>query len=440
MSGPQAILAVLFSVASLFPSPLPAAQAKLTEQLPDPLTLEYALSLADEATPDMQQLQAQIMAAEAGVLDAEALTGVNAYLEARAQWVEPSEVAKDQGNEDHRLGLITNKTLYDFGRSRAAENASQHNLSAQKLQFADARSQRRLRIMQAYFAVVLADLQFYRYNEEMAVVFIDLDRTRDRRELGQASDLDVLKKEADYQRIRYLRYQSENEQRRTRAKLAQVLNRPGSLPSNLAMPELKNLKRKLAEVEQYQHAAMEHNLAVRAQRLQVAAAEASVERARATDSPQLKGLLEAYAYERKLGSSDKWRAGLVLEVPLWTGGIKDANTAKAQADVYRSRANLTATERDLEQAVLETWLDIQALQVRLQEMQAVANYRELYLDRSRALYEMEVKADIGDAMVRVSEAERNLREIQFDISLAWARLEALVGQKLDLIVPPQPTE
>lgn len=73
-------------------------------------------------------------------------------------------------------------------------------------------------------------------------------------------------------------------------------------------------------------------------------------------------------------------------------------------------------------------------------MQTAADYRELYLDRSRALYEMEVKADLGDAMVRVSEAERNLRKIQFDITLGWARLETLVGQDLNLIRQSKKTD
>ena len=408
------------------------------EPLPEPLTLEYALSLLNEMTPDMQRQQADVMAAEAGLKDAQSLSGFNAYLEARARWVDPADIASDQSNEDHRLGLVAKKTLYDFGRSSSAENAASYTLSARQLQFADARRQRRLQIMQAYFAVVLADLQFYRYNEEMAVVYISLDRTRDRRELGQASDLDVLEKEVENQRIRHLRYQSENEQRRTRAKLAQVLNRPGQLPSTVAIPELKQLKQKLAEVEAYQATALENNSLVQGMRMQLAAAEQTVLQARSSNNPRLNAQVEAYSYERELGSSDKWRAGVTLEVPLWTGGSSDAKIAKARAGLHHDRARLRELEISINQAVLETWLELDALRIRLQEMETAADYRELYLDRSRALYEMEVKADLGDAMVKVSEAERNLRKIQFDISLAWARLEVLVGQDLSLIKQNKP--
>lgn len=422
------ILSSVFAYSSSAAATSPAIPA-----LPEPLTLEYALSLLDEMPPDMLQRQAEVRAAEAGVKDAESLTGFNAYLEARARWIDPADAVSSQGDEDHRLGLIANKTLYDFGRSSAAESAASYTLSARQLQFTDAHRHRRVLIMQHFFEVVLADLQFYRYNEEMAVVFIALDRTRDRRELGQASDLDVLEKEVDYQRIRHLRYKSENEQRRTRARLSQILNRPGKLASTVAMPELQDLKRKLVDVESYQTAALQNNAIVKALRMQVAAAEQSVSQARASNNPRLTGQVEAYSYERDLGSSDKWRAGVSLEVPLWTGGSNDASVATAQAGLYRNRASLREIEINIEQAVLELWLDLNALRIRLQEMETTADYRELYLDRSRALYEMEVKTNLGDAMVRVSEAERNLRKIQFDISLGWARLEALVGQDLYLI-------
>lgn len=439
MTAPQAILAViLLSVINFSVRAEPNGSSTLS--LPEPLTLDYALSLAEEMTPAIQKYQADVFAAEAALKQAESLNGFNAYLEARARWIEPADSVRQFGDEDHRLGLIANKTLYDFGYSASAENAASFNLSASRLQMADARQQQRILIMQRYFAVVLADLQFYRYNEEMAVVFISMDRTKDRRELGQASDLDVLKAEAEYQRIRHLRYKSQNEQRMTRARLAQALNRHGKLPSTVSIPEVKVLKRKLAEVEVYQKTALEKNSLLKAIRLKLDSASESVNQARASNNPRLIGELGAFEYERELGSSDKWRAGVVLEFPLWTGGSSDAKLASAQADLYRQRARLRELEIKIDQAILETWLELDALRIRLQEMETVADYRELYLDRSRALYEMEVKTDLGDSMVKVSEAQRNLKKVQFDIALAWAKLEALVGQNLDRLYPKVQSE
>jgi len=400
--------------------------------LPEPLTLEYALSLAEEVTPEMQLLQADILQAEAGIKDAESLTGFNSNVEMRAGYVDPPALSPDQDNEDYRLGIIASKTLYDFGQSHAAEDAAQQLLASSKYNYFDARQRRRIKIMRRYFDVILADLQFSRYNEEMAVVFIDMDRITERRKLGQASDIEVLEKETAYQRIRHLRYKSQNEQRRTRALLAQVLNRPGMLPDSLATPELKSIKRKLAEVEKYQQVALAHNALLKSLQAQVAGLEQSVIQARRSDNPVLTGKIEAYSYSRDLSSNDRLRAGVVLEIPLWSGGTRDAKQATAQAALYRVRARRQQAELDIKQNVLETWLELDALNVNLEEMHTTADYRELYLDRSRALYEMEVKADLGDSMVLVTEAERNLRDVEFRIALAWERLDALTGGYMNL--------
>jgi len=418
-----ALVVVLF----LQPTLLNAAN-KSHAPLPEPLTLDYALSLANEATPDMQLYQADISTAEAGLQQAESMTGFNSSLEARARWVDPSDVSIDQGSDDHRLGLIATQTLYDFGRSHAAESSAKNQLQASRLQYLDARQRRRIEIMRRYFDVMLADLQFLRYNEEMATAFLDMDRTRDRRELGQASDIDVLEKQVENQRIRHLRYKSQNEQRLTRALLATALNRPGQLSQNLSKPNLPQLKWKLAELEEYQQQAKATNLALKASQLRVTAAEQKLNEARARYNPALKGKLEAYTYSRELGSNDNWRAGITLEVPITSGGESSAGIAKAQALLYREQARYRKTVLTIERTILETWLELDALRFRVEEMKAGSEYRELYLDRSRALYEMEVKTDLGDAMVRVSEAERNLLTVEFNIAIAWARLAALTGQ------------
>jgi hypothetical protein len=54
-------------------------------------------------------------------------------------------------------------------------------------------------------------------------------------------------------------------------------------------------------------------------------------------------------------------------------------------------------------------------------------YRDLYLDRSRALYELEVKSDLGDAMTRVTEAQWLAAQVEFRLALTWARIDALTG-------------
>lgn len=411
------------------------------EPLPDPLTLEKALALADEPHPDLQIAEARIRAAEAELQGAEAGDNLDVYIEGVVGYIELPDYALDQTKDENRLKLSIDKTLYDFGRTAAASDAAARQLSSTKILYISARQQRRLEIMRRFFDVVLADLRFYRYNEEMAVEFVTLDRLRDRRELNQVSDLDVLEQETAFQRARTLRTRSQNRQRQTRARLALALNRPGELPSSVVPPDLSRISRELPEVDQLQMLALQENPELKALREQLEATLASIENARAGDNPSLNGRLEAgnYSRERDQSRYGEWRAELSIKVPLYDGSRTDAGVAREKARLLEARSRLTRAEMDVRQQVLELWLQLDTLKAEREQRRTEKSYRELYLDRSRALYELEVKADLGDSMVRYTEAERNLVESDFEVALTWAKLNALLGQ-LDLnkpFVPPQ---
>jgi len=105
--------------------------------------------------------------------------------------------------------------------------------------------------------------------------------------------------------------------------------------------------------------------------------------------------------------------------------------AKAKAAVYKIEAQLAKQELLIRQQVLELWLGIETLRIKYDEVLTGMNFAELSLDKNRALYELEVKADLGYSMVEFSEAERKVEQVKFDIVLAWAQLDALSGSLLN---------
>ncbi|MEF3193885.1 MAG: transporter, partial [Halothiobacillaceae bacterium] len=79
----------------------------------------------------------------------------------------------------------------------------------------------------------------------------------------------------------------------------------------------------------------------------------------------------------------------------------------------------------------ELALDIDVLRKAAAGDKVREDYRELYLDRSRALYEMEVSTDLGDSMVQMSDARLRSMRTLFALSLAWAELDALLGRPVE---------
>ncbi|MEJ2141689.1 MAG: TolC family protein [Gammaproteobacteria bacterium] len=400
------------------------------EILPEPFTLEQALAFADRHHPVLAISESQLKQAEAGVLQADASDDVDIRIQALAQWIDPAEKSPYQESDNHRLSLLVDKPLYDFGLQDAQKEQASKSLQAQQYNYIDTRQKRRLAIMRRFFDVLLADLNFYRYNEEMATAFVRLDKLRDRLELGQVSDLEVLQQDVEYQKMRRLRLASRNNQRLTRNALALSLGNPALIADNLAKPELLALTRKIPEVEELQKQALENNLAIKSLQSRLQAATQAVEMARKSDNAVIKGQLEAHTYSRETGSTDTWRAGVLLEVPLSKGGRTDAAIARRKGELYEIQSILEKTEMDIQQQVLRLWLDLESMQAKREEMMALTDYSELYLDKSRALYEMEVRSTLGDAMITVTKAQYEALKADLDMAYAWAKMDALTGNMI----------
>jgi outer membrane protein TolC len=408
----------------------PAGAEEASKPLPEPLTLDYALSQVDSGHPLLEEARGDLRLSEAEVRAAEARTGVNLSIEGRAQWVDPADIVADDSHNDSKLGLLVRKNLYDFGRTSARRAAAEAQVKGSQWRYEEASDAQRIEIMRRFFDVLLADLEYARDNEAMAVAYVDLDKLRARNKLGQLSDVDLAKAESEYQRTRHQRFVSQNRQRATRARLALALNRPGMLPGNLVPPELPQVKRAVPPYERLLEKAVADNPRLHALRAEVAAARERLDAAQADKRPRLDAEMEGATYGREMGSHDKWRAGILFQVPLYSGGSVASEVARQQAELYKAQAQLRTARYDVRQAVLDVWLQLDNLHVEQDAVKALRDYRELYLDRSRAIYEMEVKTDLGDSMVRLTEAQLAAARTNFDIALAWERLDALTGGRL----------
>lgn len=407
-----------------------AEQNKTITPLPSPLTLEFALALDVSEHPRLMQAQALSDLSKAQILAAESQTGITSSIQGSLRYIEPPATLLDQTREDHAVHFSINKRLYDFGLSGNAEEAAAFDEQSSRWNYVEALNRHRIDVMQRFFNVLLADLQFIRDNEAMSVAFIRMDRLRMRQELGQVSDIDVLQTEAHYQNVRQQFFSSRSLQRSSRNQLANILNRPGDLASEVSEPTLKGLFEKLPEFETLQKQVLEKNPFLKSLRQKLSAAEKKLASARAFGRPTLDTEARWSEYERQIGNRNQWEVELKLNVPLWTGGASAAVVSRQQAELLKQRALLRQAEMDVGQALLDIWLQWDQLKVQRDEMESLIEFRDLYLDRSRALYELEWKTDLGDSMVRVSDARYRLARVRFDAAIAKARLDALLGKEV----------
>jgi len=390
------------------------------------LTLEYALEFADRNHPEVAAVLADVNAARADAMEARSRDDIDISAEGRARYI---GVKGESGAvEDHAIGVSVTKRLYDFGYTHNQVRAAETEQAGQDWFYREAWHDHLLAIMRSYFDVLLADLEFVYENEAMSMAYVRLDRARRRQELGKVSGVTVAGLERVYQHARRKRSASELQQRTARARLALRLNRPGQLSSGLETPDLSRAIGPLPPVEELQARALQDNPGLRGLREQVEAARLRVEAARDSDNPVIGAEFGALTQSRELQSREDMRAGLTLEVPLYRGGRRAAAVAREQAGFQGLLARLRQGEMEVRQGILETVTDIAELEIQRDEMASLDVLRDMELERNRALYEMEVATDFGDAMARQSEARLLSTRTQFRLFMERARLAALLGE------------
>jgi outer membrane protein TolC len=406
----------------------------LADPLPEPLTFTAALGTAQNETHyDLVAVEQRLQAirAELGIEQGE--NGFSLDFVGRVRQVGLSEVARDlddidddEDGNDNAASLILSRPLYDFGLLDSRENQFALQLQALEHQKRLLIEQRRLEIMEKYFAVLNADNHFITENESLAMGFIHYDNAVQDQELGLVAEIEVLRLLAAYEVIRQQRYLAEHQQRLTRAMLAEAMGYPEKLPSELEVPEINPDRALPDDFDALVSQALVYSLEALAAQANSQAAQAAIAIAAATDNPSLDLQLEVSSYERDSRLRDDWRAGLYLEVPLYSGS-SPARLDLAKARHREALANQQQVQSHLRLEVLELWQKIQQLKLEIQGRSIEQDYRDKYLDRSRAEYELEFKTDLGDSMVLYSRSSSERLQALYAFELAYQRLTALVG-------------
>ena len=421
----------------LMASPMLQADSSSTVPLPTPLTLVDALSLANDSHPDLRIAWANVSRAGIRLREVESSYGVNTLLELQPRVASRASVSGVDFEDDSRFGLVIRKRLSDFGRSDSRHVAASAAVRGEEAAYQVRRNLHVLEVMEKFFAVILADLAYQAHDESMTVSYFRYKRLADRQaSFQQYTDMEVAERELAYRRAYVKRLRSDLTRRQARNSLALALGRPGELSADLAMPDLTVYARQ--EIPDY-HELVDRVIStsptLEVLRHRIEAAQASVDAVRKADFPVLSAEFEAWEYtDNTSANRDRFRANLKFVLPLFgSTGTKDVRLAEAHNVLFRLQSELTSAEYVLRDRVLEL---LHGLEVnRAQEVAAAAHeeYRGYYQDHSRALYELELRSDLGNAQAKAAAAMLESTRVRFQRALLWTELDGLLGRPLVLI-------
>jgi outer membrane protein TolC len=401
------------------------------DPLPEPLTFDAALNSAQNSDHyELLEIDQRLQALSAKLGIEQGNNDFRLDLTGRIRQVGLSDVAEeldlDDDGGDSAASLVLSKPLYDFGLQDSLENSMGLQYQAMELRKQLLIERRRLAIMEKYFAVLNSDNQFLSENEALAMGFIRYDNAVQDHELGLVPEIEVLRLQTEYEVIRQKRHLASQNQRLTRNILAEAMGYPGQLASELEIPAIDSERGLPGDVEALVIRALQYSLEARVAMANTRAAQAAIRIAESSDGPSLDLELEVSTYERETRTRDDWRAGLYIEIPLYASS-SPAKVNLATANYRQALANQQQMQSQLRLEVLRLWQQLKQLQLESQGRVIEQDYRDRYLDRSRAEYELEFKTDLGDSMVLYSRSNTERLQVLYEFELAYQRLAALVG-------------
>ncbi len=408
--------------------------------LPEPLTLEAALQTASNPSHFKIQLLDQKILEVGNLVDVE--NGSNNFsvdIEGRIRRVGVSDKGNADETGDSAVSLLVTKPLYNFGKTQTRLDALKIQQQVLMLEKEHVIGQRRQQIMESYFDVLNADNEFISENESLATGFIRFNRARENMDLGLTSEIEVRHLQSKYELIRQRRYQAENRQRLSRMVLAEAMGFPQHLSSTLQAPEISIEKPLNDDVDALIERALQTSSAARVLDGQRRLAEFEIQQAEVTDTPSLDLELKISEYERTTKTRDDWQATVFFDVPLYSGE-KSSNLVLAKTRYQKKLAELLQYRSQLRLEVLQLWQAVQQNRLITQGREVTQSYRDLYLDRSRAEYELEFRSDLGDAMVEFSRARTEQLKALYAFELAYYRLQNLVGSAFIKESPSSPAQ
>ena len=393
------------------------------------LTLESVLAQADAAHPELDLAQARSDLAQAEAALAQSLNDFRVNLDASLR-TGRNPIYNDQFQPDHQLRLNARKTLIDSGRQQASSQAADQERQARDLQLLDARAQRHISLMARYFDVLLADMQDAAETEALAVAYVNWDNAKDRQALGQLAQWELVELEARFQDVLTRRNEVRRGLREKRMALGAAMNQPGMVLDDLVDPKLPGNERPLPGFDQLLTRLLADNLRLIAQKQLLAAASQRLAGARVENRPSVEFEAEAAAWRRDSSTRDDLRAAFNFSWPLWQGGRADARIGREQANFHVLQAQHDQLQQDLRLALASASEEIQYLRdTARRSAEMNAGYRDQYLEKARAEYEMELKTNLGNSMAETQFAQIRKRAVEYRLALAWARLDALLGER-----------
>lgn len=329
--------------------------------------------------------------------------------------------------------VVLTQPLFDWSRLRSYEQAKLV-VAGVELQLHQSYQAMLLRVADAYFNILSAQDQLSATLGERAAVEQQLAFAKQNFALGSATITDTHEAQARLDIVRAQQILLENTLDVQRDILTQLTGQPSQnlarLPDTVALPAPVP-----ARLQDWTTLAETSAVAVTLAQVQSQIAERDIDIARSGHYPTVN--LRATSGSTASRSSSRVAdgrpidssIGVVLSIPLYSGGGISSQVTEAVALQQRARENLTAARRQAVQQVRQHYTGVTSGLLRVEALQAGERASRSAVDANKVAYEVGVRVnqDVLDAQRQLYATQRDLAQARYATLMAGLRLKAVNG-------------
>lgn len=396
------------------------------------LTLEEVIDLALNQSPEIIKLTKEFESAQKGIDAARAnfypkldLFSNYTYLQ------EPSlnPLTGSEASEDsYTFKLDLKQPIYTGGRIRAAYDEAENNFTKTELELEKKKQDMVYQVTRQYYDILKAE-------EFVGVSQSTVERVRRyvkiaeaNREVGIATNTDVLQAKIDYARAQQALLRAENNLELAALALQNTLGLTGE---KLQLSNKLSWQEEGFSFDQIRDYALDHRNELRQLELEKDNLKLNLKKLKSSRLPNLSlsGNYNTQGDEFKVRDGD-WQLGLTLTYNLFDGGGTEAEINKLQKEIEK----LDISSNQLEDAIV---LEIKQGLLELEEAKQRINLMELSLQQAEDnLAEMELKyreglitsLDVLEAETAYKEVKTDYLQAIYDYNLAKTKLNKAIGR------------
>ncbi|SEO87589.1 TolC family outer membrane protein [Nitrosovibrio sp. Nv6] len=436
MKIPQYIYAILIAGAALH-TPLHAAD--LMEIYREALEQDAAYSAARYAN---QAAQEKLPQGRAGLLPTVTLAGVR-----RRQYIDiervgglplggiavrPSEVVIDNQSltitATQPIYRKENFAIYEQSKLQVAQADSQFIIAAQDLI---------LRVAQAYFDILAAQVNVEVAEAQKKAIGEQLEQAKRNFQVGTATVVDTYEAQARFDLTTSQEIAAKNDLEIRKRTLQQII---GRMPDDLVRPDEFTsdlLTLKYTNMQDWVNVAEQNNLALKVQQAVYEIAKKDVERAKAGHYPTL-DLVAIYSDQKGVGGTITGRPidltskeiGVQLSFPLFQGFAVQSRVREALATQEKVLQDLNNTRRNSVLQVSQQYLNVTNGIAQVNALKQALVSSQSQVDSTKLGQEVGVRTevDVLNAQHLFYSARRDLAQARYNFLMSRLRLEAEAGE------------